>query len=58
MEERCKLLKDLQLSEKKFDLQNAVTEAARERRLSKINEEEPSSHLVYLFFKHIFHFSL
>ncbi|VDN59789.1 unnamed protein product [Dracunculus medinensis] len=47
MEERCKLLKDLQLSEKKFDLQNAVTEAARERRLSKINEEEPSSHLVY-----------
>uniref|UniRef100_A0A183EJV8 SLC12 domain-containing protein n=1 Tax=Gongylonema pulchrum TaxID=637853 RepID=A0A183EJV8_9BILA len=41
MEERVKLLKDMQASEKKVD---AVVEAARERKLSRISEEDPSSH--------------
>lgn len=44
MEERVKLLKDMQVSERKLDIQSAVVEAARERKLSRISEEDPSSH--------------
>ncbi|KHN71856.1 hypothetical protein Tcan_00993, partial [Toxocara canis] len=40
MEERVRLLKEMQVSEHKLDIQSAVVEAARERKLSRINEEE------------------
>lgn len=40
MEERVRLLKEMQVSERKLDIQSAVVEAARERKLSRINDEE------------------
>ncbi|KAK6111386.1 Amino acid permease family protein [Brugia pahangi] len=40
MEERVRLLKDMQVGERKLDVQSAVVEAARERKLSRISEED------------------
>ncbi|VDP20293.1 unnamed protein product [Onchocerca flexuosa] len=45
MEERVRLLKDMQVSERKLDIQSAVVEAAYERKLSRITEEDQLLHV-------------
>lgn len=45
MEERVRLLKDMQVGERKLDVQSAVVEAARERKLSRISDEDQLLHV-------------